>query len=198
MISKLIKGNLVNGLPNLNLDSNHVCKACQLEKHTRISFKPKNAVTTTRPLELLRMDLFGPTRTTNLGGKKYGLVIIDDYSRYTLVSFITHKNETFFTFLTLFKRLTNEKNTTINSIRTDHGSEFDNIQFKKIYIENEIDHNFLAPRTHQQNRIVERKNRTLEEMAYIMLCENNLPRYFWTKAMNIVCYFLTRALIRLS
>ena len=146
LISKLIKKNLVNELPNLNLESNHVYKACQLGKHTRTSFKSKYIVSTTRPLELLHMDLFGSTRTTSLGGKKYGLVIVDDYSRYTWVSFVAHKNETFSTFLTLFKRLTNEKNTTINSIRTDHGSEFDNIKFEEFGNKNGIEHNFSAPR----------------------------------------------------
>ena len=60
LISKLIKNNLVNGLLNLNLESNLVCKAYQLGKHTRTSFKPKNIVTTTRPLELLHLDLLGP------------------------------------------------------------------------------------------------------------------------------------------
>ena len=158
LISKLIKENLVNGSPNLNLLSNHVCKACQLEKHTRTSFKPKNIVTTTRPLELLHIDLFGPTRTTSLGGKKNGLVIVDDYSRYTWVLFITHKNKTFFNFLTLFTRLTNEKNTTINSIRTDHGSKFDNNKFEEFCNKNRIKHNFSVPRIPQQNRMVERKN----------------------------------------
>ena len=160
------------------LDSNHVCKACQLGKYTRTSFKPKNVVTTTRPLELLHIDLFGPTRSTSLGGKKYGLVIVHDYSRYTWVLFIAHKNEMFSTFLTLFKRLTNEKNTTINLIRTDHGSEFDNIKFEEFCNENRTEHNFSAPRIPQQNGVVERKNQTLEEMAHTILYENNLPRYF--------------------
>ena len=72
----------------------------------------------------------------------------------------------------------NEKNTTIVSIRSDHSSEFENQRFEKFCNENDIKHNFLAPRTPQQNGIVERKNRTLEEMARTMLCENNLSRYF--------------------
>ena len=95
------------------------------------------------------MDRFRTTRTTSLRGKKYGLVIVDDYSRYTWVLFIANKNETFFTFLILFKRLTNARNTTINSIRIDHGSEFDNIKFKEFCNENRIEHKFSAPRIPQ-------------------------------------------------
>ena len=92
--------------------------------------------------------------------------------------------------------MSNEKNTTIVSIRSNHDSEFDNHLFEDFCNENEIKHNFLAPRTPQQNRVVERKNKILEEMDDTMLCKNNLPRYFWTKAINTACYILNRALIR--
>ena len=59
-----------------------------------------------------------------------------------------------------------------------------------------IDHNFFATRTRQPNGVAERKNRTLEEMARTMLCENNLPKYFWAEAVNTVCYVVNRATIR--
>ena len=87
LMSKLVKKNLVKDLPKVNYERNRLCDACQLEKQTRNTFKPKNIVSTTRPLELLHMDLFKPTRTTSLGGRKYGLVIVDDYSRFTWVMF---------------------------------------------------------------------------------------------------------------
>ena len=83
LMSKLIKKNLVKGLPKINYERNRLCDACQLGKQTRNTFKPKNIVSTTRPLELLHMNLFRPTRIISLGGKRYGLVIIDDYSRFT-------------------------------------------------------------------------------------------------------------------
>ena len=72
-------------MPNLSFEDDKICDACQLGKQIRNSFESKNIVSTTRPLEMLHIDLFGPTRRTSLGEKKYGLVIIDDYSRFTLV-----------------------------------------------------------------------------------------------------------------
>jgi hypothetical protein len=48
----------------------------------------KNVMTTSRPLELLHMDLFGPIAYLSIGGSKYGLVIVDDFSRFTWVFFI--------------------------------------------------------------------------------------------------------------
>ena len=76
LMSKLVKKNLVKGLPKVNYERNRLCDACQLRKQTRNTFKPKNIVSTTRPLKLLHMDLFGPTRTTTLGGKRYEFVIV--------------------------------------------------------------------------------------------------------------------------
>ena len=77
-----MKHNLVKGMPNLSFEDDKICDACQLGKQTKNSFKPKNMVSTTRPLEMLHIDLFGSTKITSLRGK-YGLVIIDDYSRFT-------------------------------------------------------------------------------------------------------------------
>ena len=94
------------------------------------------------------------------------------------------------------RKVTNEKGFSIQNIRSDHGTEFKNQDFKNFCDENGIGHNFSAPRTPQQNGVVERKNRTLEEMARTMLCESNLPRYFWAEAINTACYTLNRALIR--
>ena len=93
-ISQLSKLNLVRGLPRLKYSSEALCEACQKGKFTKKPFKAKNVVSTTRPLELLHIDLFGPVKTESIGGKKYGLVIVDDYSRWTWVKFLRHKDET--------------------------------------------------------------------------------------------------------
>ena len=113
LINKLIKKVLIIGIPSLEFKDDKICNACQLEKQTRKSFKSKNVVSTTRPLELLHLDLFGPTRTTSLGGSRFGLVVVDDYSRFTWVLFLRHRDETFSSFVNLLKRISNEKNTTV-------------------------------------------------------------------------------------
>ena len=123
-------------------------------------------------------------------------MIVDDYSRFTQVLFLAHKDETFSAFIKFYKRVSNDKNITIISIKSDHGSEFDNHQFKNFCNEIGINHNFSVLRTPQQNRMVERMNRTLEEMVHTMLCESNLSQYFWVEAINTAYYILNRALIR--
>ena len=91
--------------------------------------------------------------------------------------FLAHKDGTFFLFQKFVKNVCIEKNITILSIRSDHGTKFENSQFEKFFLEYGISHNFSAPRIQQQNGIVERKNRTLEEIVCTMLCENNLPKH---------------------
>ena len=124
------------------------------------------------------MDLFRTTQTLSLEGKKYGFAIVDDYSRYTWVYFLAHKHESFKVIKIFFKKVQNEKGFSISSTRSDHGTTFENVEFKSLCEKNDIFHNFFSSRTLQQNGIIERKNRTLQEMARTMLCENSLPKHF--------------------
>ena len=195
-LSKLVKNDLVIGLPKLNFNKNKICDACQFGKQVKSSFKPKNLVSTTRPLELLHIDLFGPMDVISMGGKSYGFVIVDDYSRFTWVYFLTHKDDALQTFINHCKKIQNEKGLTLVNIRSDHGGEFESHGFESFCNKNGYSHNFSALRTPQQNGVVERKNRTLKEMARTMLCENNLPKYFWGEAINTACYILNRVSIR--
>jgi hypothetical protein len=126
-----------------------ICDACQLGKQTKSSFKKKKVISTSRPLELLHMDLFGPIRTASLSGKLYAFVIVDDYSRYTWVLFLAHKNEAHKAFVKHCRRIQNEKGYTINNVRSDRGREFDNQDIELYCDQNGFGHNFSAPRTPQ-------------------------------------------------
>jgi len=86
-LNRIASKDLVIGLPKLKFERNKLCGACQMGKQTKSSFEPINIVSTTRPLELLHMDLFGPSRTMSLGGNYYGIVIVDYYSRFTWTFF---------------------------------------------------------------------------------------------------------------
>ena len=109
LLSKLSKLDLVKGLPITKFVKDKICDTCQLGKQTKSSFKKRKVISTSRPLELLHMDLFDPIRTTSLNGKLYAFVIVDDYSRYTWVLFLAHKNEAHKTFVKHCRRIQNEK-----------------------------------------------------------------------------------------
>ena len=110
--------------------------------------------------------------------KNIKILIVDDFSRYTWVFFLHDKSEVASIFKKFAKKAQNEFDCKIKNIRSDNGKEFDNTNIHEYCDEIGIKHEVSATYTPQQNGVVERKNRTLEEMARTMLCENNLPRYF--------------------
>ncbi|GJX28794.1 retrovirus-related pol polyprotein from transposon TNT 1-94 [Tanacetum coccineum] len=196
LIQSIASKELVRNLPKLKFDR-HFCDACKIGKQAHASHKAKNIVSTTRCLELLHMDLFGPSAVRSYGGNLYTLVIVDDYSRYTWTRFLKNKTEAFDQFEIFSKKIQNQLGCSIVSIRTDHGREFDNeVQFGEFCNANGITHNFSAPRTPQSNGVVERKNRTLQEMSRTMLNEQSLPQKFWCNAVDTSTYILNRILIR--
>jgi transposase InsO family protein len=137
------------------------CGACQTDKQVGASQHAKNIMTTTRLLEILHMNLFGPIAYISIGGNKCDLVIIDDYSHFTWVFFLQDKGETQEVLKKFMKRAQNEFEAKVKRIRSDNGTEFKNTQVEDYLDEEGIKHEFLAPYTPQQNGVVERKNITL-------------------------------------
>ncbi|KAL3529339.1 hypothetical protein ACH5RR_008661 [Cinchona calisaya] len=196
LIEKLVKKELVRGLPKLKFLKNKICDACQFGKQVKVSFKPKNYVSTSKPLELSHLNLFGPTQHASLGGSKYVFVIVDDYSRYTWVLFLVHKNEAFENFVKLFSKIQNLLNLKIIHLRSDNGDDLKFGGFPKFCDHNGISHEFSVVRVPQQNGVVERKNRTLKEAARTMISECDLPKYFWAEAVNTAYYVMNLILLR--
>ena len=172
------------GLTDVCFDKDRPCAACQAGKQVGSIHHSKNVMTTSRPLELLHMDLFGPVAYLSIGGSKYGLVIVDDFSQFTWVFFLQDKSETQGTLKRFLRRAQNEFELKVKKIRSDNGSEFKNLQVEEFLEEEGVKHEFSAPYTPQQNGVVERKNRTLIDMARMMLVEFKTPERFWSKAVN--------------
>ena len=135
-------------------------------------------VQTSKPLELLHIDLMGPARVQSLGGKKYILVVMDDFTRYTWVVLLKDKAEALEKMIHLCKNLQVEKDTVIARIKSDHGREFENTKLATFYNDQGTHQEFSSPKTPQQNGIVERKNRVVQEMAHVMLHNKKLPKSF--------------------
>ena len=103
------------------------------------------------------------------------LVVVDDFSRYTWTLFLASKNDAYKAFKKLAKVLHNENENRIKQIHSDHGGEFQNAKFDRYCEKHGITHSYSASRTPQQNGVVERKNRSFEELARTMLNESGLP-----------------------
>jgi transposase InsO family protein len=191
-LHKLLKGDHILGLTNIHFKKDKICSACQAGKQVGAHHPHKNIMTTDRPLELLHMDLFGPIAYISIGGSRYCLVIVDDYSRFTWVFFLQEKSQTQETLKGFLRWAQNEFRLRIKKIRSDNGTEFKNSQIEGFLEEEGIKHEFSSPYTPQQNGVVERKNRTLLDMARTMLDEYKTPDRFWTEAINTACYSINR------
>nr|GEU42909.1 retrovirus-related Pol polyprotein from transposon TNT 1-94 [Tanacetum cinerariifolium] len=131
LTQSLASKKLVRNLPKLKFDQ-HLCDACKIKKQAHAGYKAKNIVLMTRFLEVLYMDLFGPSAVQSYGGNLYTLVIVDDYSRYTWTRFLKDKTEAFEKFEIFSRKIQNQLGCSIVSIRTDQGREFDNeVQFRE-------------------------------------------------------------------
>nr|GFB73815.1 retrovirus-related Pol polyprotein from transposon TNT 1-94 [Tanacetum cinerariifolium] len=154
-INHLARQGLVRGLSKLKFEKDHLCSACAIGKSTKKTHKPKSEDTNQEKLYLLHMDLYGPMRVESVNGKKYILVIVDDYSPFTWVKFLCSKDETPMFIIKFLKMI-------------------------------------------QQNGVVERRNRTLIEVARTMLIYAQAPLFLWAEeAVATACFTQNRSIIRL-
>ncbi|GKA07534.1 retrovirus-related pol polyprotein from transposon TNT 1-94, partial [Tanacetum coccineum] len=162
-LNKLAKDDLARGIPMLKFQKDHLCSACALGKSKKkSSHQPRRKP---EKLYLLHMDLCGPMRVASINGKRYIIVIVDDYSRFTW------------------------------NVRTDNGTEFVNRTLREWYENVGISHQTSIARTPHQNGVVKRRNRTLVEAAHTMLIFSKAPLFLWAEAINTACYTQNHSLI---
>ncbi|GJT81712.1 putative ribonuclease H-like domain-containing protein [Tanacetum coccineum] len=182
-INDLARKDLVRGLPRLKFEKDHLCSACQLGKSKKFSHRPKSENTNMEVLHTLHMDLCGPMRVQSIKGKKYILVIMDDYSRFTWVKFLRSKDETPEFVTNFLKQIQVGLNKTVRFIQV----------MSEYYEGVGIFHQKSIPRTPQQNGVVERRNRTLVEAARTMMIFSKAPMFLWAEAVatalfGALCY----------
>ncbi|KAJ9547122.1 hypothetical protein OSB04_019665 [Centaurea solstitialis] len=185
-IDKIVKHQLVSGIPMIKFEQEEMCPGCEKGKMKRVSHPPKPEQGSKSPLSLLHMDLCGPMKFQSLAGRKYILVIVDDFSRYTWTKFLKSKDETSSLIINFIKAVQVQLNLPVQTVRTDNGTEFKNIILKTFYNTLGITQTFSAARTPEQNGVVERRNRTLVEAARSMLAESQLPQYLWAEACFVL------------
>src|SRR3954463_10002956 len=191
-LQSLIKGDHIVGLSDVSFAKDRVCSACIAGKQHEKQHKMKTIITSTRPLELLHLDIFGPPSYDSLGGRRYCLVIVNEYTRYTWVFFLKTKDETQETFISFAKEAQRQHQCEIMAIQSDNGTEFKNYTMDEFLSDEGIKHQYSAAYTPQQNGVAERKNRILIEMARTMLDEYKSPYKLWAEAINTACHVSNR------
>nr|GEX17694.1 integrase, catalytic region, zinc finger, CCHC-type, peptidase aspartic, catalytic [Tanacetum cinerariifolium] len=170
-INHLARQGLVRGLPKLKFEKDHLCSACAMGKSKKKSHKPKFEDNQEK-LNLLHMDVCGPMRVESVNGKKYILVIVDDYSPFTWVKCLRSKDETLDFIIKFLKMI-------------------------QVRLKVSISHETSVARSPQQNRIVKRRNRTLTEAACTMLIYAQALLFLWEEAVATACYTQNRSIVLL-
>ncbi|WVZ89113.1 hypothetical protein U9M48_035565, partial [Paspalum notatum var. saurae] len=196
LLVRLSSIGLIRGLPKLKPKKDLVCHPCHHGKMVAASHTPVSQVMISYLGELLHMDTVGPTRVASVSRKWYVLVIVDDFSWFSWVFFMEFKDEAFSFVRDLVLRLRNESHKAMRAIRSNRGREFRNSRFENFCRDPGLEHIFSSPYTPLQNGVVECKNRTLVEMARMMLNEHRTPMRFWAEAVNTACYIANRIFLR--
>nr|GEU57900.1 hypothetical protein [Tanacetum cinerariifolium] len=193
-INLLSKNDIVIRLLKLKFIK-HLYSFCELGKAKRKSFQTKTTPSSKRRLQLLHMDLCGPMRVKSINGKKYVLVIVDDYSRYTCTHFLRSKDEAPEVLINFLRLVQPGLHAQVRIVRTDKGTEFLNKTLHAYFASEGINHQTSVARTPKQNGVVKRRNRTLVEAARTMLSAAKVPLFFWVEAIATACFTQNRSLV---
>ncbi|GJR14706.1 putative ribonuclease H-like domain-containing protein [Tanacetum coccineum] len=189
-MNKLVKENLVRGLPSKIFENDHTFVACQKGKQHKASCKAKLVSSISQPLQMLHMDLFGPTSVRSINNKTYCLVVTDDLSRFSWVFFLAYKDQTSGILKRFITKIENQLNHKVKVIKYDSGTKFKNREMNEFCGLKGIKREFSVVRTPQQNEVAERKNRTLVEVARTMLADSLLRLNVNTVSLELQGYLI--------
>lgn len=182
---------LVEGLPKIEVPT-RLCEACVVAKQTRKSYPKQTKFRAKERLELVHADLCGPITPPTPAGNKYFMLLVDDHTRVMWVYMLKNKDDAFSTLKTFRAQVETETGLKLKTLRTDRGGEFLSTQFTTYCKETGLNHHYTTPYSPQQNGVVERRNRTVVEMARSNLKSMDVPEKLWGEAVNHAVYILNR------
>lgn len=185
---ELVDGLVFSGKSDIQKQN---CEVCCEAKQTRLPF-PKKGSRAESFLQVVHSDVCGPMDKWSVGGSKYFLTFIDDYSRMCHLYFLKTKDEVLQKFKEYKCLVEKQKNSSIKVLRTDNGGEYCNKEFSDFLRKNGIIHQKTNSYTPEQNGMAERLNRTIVEKAKCLLFDQDLGKSFWAEACNTACYILNR------
>ena len=173
---------MVTGLPPINL----------FGKQSRKNFKKSVLQRAKKPLEVVYSDVCGPLDSNSLGGNRYFLTFVDEFTRKIWIYLLKEKGEVFGRFVKFCAKVERQSGYALTIFRTDGGGEFNSKELEEFCVAKGIEHEVIAPYTPQHNGIAKRRNRTSFDMARCMLKGKGLPHSFWGEAVPTAAYILNR------
>lgn len=167
------------------------CTVCCEGKQSRLPF-PQNGNRSNDLLQIIHTDVCGPFQNVSIGGSRYFILFVDDYSRMIYIYFMKTKSEAFSCFQRYKALVENELNKKIKILRSDNGKEFVNKEFDNYLSQAGIIHQKSNAYTPEQNGLAERSNRSVVEKARCLLFDAELDKNFWAEAANTAVYLQNR------
>ncbi|GKA80648.1 ribonuclease H-like domain-containing protein [Tanacetum coccineum] len=165
-----------------------LCHACQLGKHVRLPFVSSDTVVNSC-FDIIHSDVW-TSPIPSLSGFKYYVLFLDHYSQFVWVYPLLHKSDVLSKFVLFRTYVQTQFKCKIKSFQCDHGGEFDNGAFHKLFNTHGIQFRFSCVQTSQQNGKSERMVRTLNNLVRTLLIHANLPPTFWVEALNMATYLI--------
>lgn len=176
-------------------NKNITCVTCLQGKQTRLPLK-QSETCTTKVLQLVHSDICGPMETSSLGGARYFMTLIDDYSKKVFVYFLHKKSDAFEKFKEFKSQVEKQLECSIKCLRSDNGLEYMNANFCEFLKAAGIVHQTTTPYTPEQNGVAERMNRTLVEKAKCLLINAKLSKGYWAESVHTAAYLINRSPIK--
>ena len=163
------------------------CSTCHLSKSTHTRPKPISSSRSSAPFELIHSDLSGKFSTKSIGGSRYFVTFIDDYTRFTWIRFIPLKSDTSTTIHNFLKYVKTQFNATVKRFRSDNGGEYMATACHDILKEHGIEWESTTPYNHESNGVAERFNRTVVTAARAMIEDDN-HLFLWPEAVHTAAF----------
>ena len=192
ILKKCVESEPVQGIDIKKMTELSFCEGCLAVKMCRKPFPTVGEIQSTRRLQLVHSDVCGPMHMPSIGGAKYFVTFIDDYTWCCAVYFMKHNLEVFDKFIEFEASLTNDVSKAIGTLRTDNGGEYLSTELQNYLKEKGIRHQLTVPHSPQQNGVAERMNRTLVESARSMVAHAALSNIFWAEAISTAAYVRNR------
>lgn len=190
-LTQLAAKQMVIGLPLLQ-SPKQLCERCLTSKQPRNSFKSYGPARAKQSLQVVHSDVCGPMEESTLGGNKYFLSFVDEFTRKIWVYLLKEKKDVFSLFEKFCNMAERHSGNLVKILRTDGGGEFNSKEFDDYCNKKGIEHEVTAPYTPQHNGLAERRNRTLVDMARCMLKGKGMPKSYWGEAVSTAAYLLNR------
>jgi transposase InsO family protein len=195
-MAKMVQSGMVTGInvpaKEFLVSKAKACEPCIMAKQQRLPFS-KSETVTSKPLQLLHMDLCGPMSVTSLGGSRYLATVLDDFTKLSVVRPIARKSDTAAVVREVIDMLETQSGERAQAVRTDNGTEYVNDVLGSYFKTKGIVHQTTVPYTPEQNGAAERLNRTIVERIRAMLADAQLPKELWAEAAVTANYIIVRS-----